>query len=394
MERTYNVFVDNGLYVLGHYLQKNINDIIIEDLKNSTSLFADKFIEYENCGYYKKNIDMGFHNSAYTQATKKGNTKQQNVLNQYNSILNNIGDDEFCTICGKKHIKLNPDASYLSSLSRCLMPRLHANTFVNYINNLQLVNICPICVYLSMLSLFNFNKAGASIVLYNSDDEEFMEDYTYEMQIKLVQNISMQATENKDKISNTRYIENTIENILNKHKLYNGYIQAISFYNGGQSETYLENIVTKKDLNFIGKINSMSLLSEFKEKWLFSYLVEGKLQKNYLYYVSDGEYKLKVSKELFNEIEKEYCRLSNEKLQLIKDICNKVYKTNAKNEVSQLKGVSNINQFENLLIKWNEEYKAKANQVLFEIEDFDKICNIKEYILVKNRMLVQFTLLN
>ena len=170
MERTYNVFIDNGLYVLGNEINKEVNEITLEDIKNSTNIFAKRFEQYANCVYYKKNVSMGFQNSAYTQGLKtkkERETRYEKVLNQYNLILNNIGNDEYCSICGEKHIKLNADINYIKSFTRCWMPHIHANTFINYINNLQMVNICPVCLYLSMISIFNFEKAGDRIILYN-----------------------------------------------------------------------------------------------------------------------------------------------------------------------------------------------------------------------------------
>jgi len=392
MDRTYNVFVDNGLYVLGNYLEKDINDITIEDVKDSTKMFSEKFIEYEGCGYYKKNIDMGFHNSSYTQKIPKGVSKVQNVKKQYDLILDNIGEDEYCSICGKKHIKINCNKKFLSSFSRSLMPRLHSNTFINYINNLQIVNVCPICLYLSMISLFNFSKAGNAIVLYNSDSDEFMENYTYEMQIQVIQNLLSNTPERKEKISNFKYIEKTIENIIHDNKKgYDGYIQAISFYNGGQSELYKENLISDKDLKFIEKLENESLLSDFKFMGLFENLIEGQLQNNYMSYVFNyNDEKLKISEELFKEIEEEYSKLNKNKLELIENICEKVYKTNNKNEVLQLKDISNLSQFEKLLVKWNENYMEKTNNILFQLNEYDEMCDFKEFQSTKNRMSIEF----
>lgn len=395
MNRTYDTFVDNGLYVLSYYLDKNIEEITIDNIKNSTEYFSNKFVEYEKCGFYKKNIDMGFHNSQYTQTGVKGSLKKDNVLNQYNLLLNNIGDDEYCSICGEKHIKLDIDEQYNKCLTRSLMPRLHSNTFMNYTNNLQRVNVCPICLYLSMLSLFNYNKAGSDIVLYDSDDNEFMEDMTYEKQLEVKQNIAMNTKEPKGKISNFKFIQNTIEHIINSKKLYNGYIKAVSFYNGGQSEDYSEELISKKDMIFINNLMKKSLLAEFKEKYLFNKLINNQLQTNYIPYVMDfNKGELKISKELFTEIEEVYNKLSQDKLQLVKNICKKVYSTNNKDEISQLKNISSIIDFQELLIKWSAQYEKIKHENMFDsIEDFDALCNFKEFKTIKNTMLMQFMLL-
>jgi len=422
MDRTYNVFVDNGLYVLGYYLEKDIKDITIDDIKNSTEIFIKKFIEYENCNYYNKNIDMGFHNSSYTQKTKKlknndinfefiknNNSKYHTnkdndfvledkysiVKYQFKTILNNIGEDEYCTVCGQKHIRTDLDKDYISAATRSLMPRLHSNTFINYINNLQRINICPICLYLSMISLFNFTKANSFIVLYNSDNDEFMEDITYDKQIEVTQNLAIQAKENKEKIDNISYTENIIESIINKGKLYDGYIQTVSFYNGGKDEDYSEGIISNKDLKFIKNLMGKSLLSEFKKEGLFEDLINEQIQENYISCVFDfNKEKLRVSKELFIEIEEVYSKLGG-KLELIKDICNKIYNNNDKDEIQQLKNINNLTQFQELLLNWNEMYKNKKNINLFnKIEEFQGLCDYKDFKTVKNTMLMQFMLLN
>ncbi|WP_243153372.1 hypothetical protein [Clostridium sporogenes] len=402
MERSYNVLIDNGLYILGHYLKKDIEDITIEDIKNSTELFANKFGEYENCNYYKKNISMGFQNSAYFQGLKKDKetkkvceTRVEKVKNQFDLILNNIGNDEYCSICGKKHIKLDTDINYISSATRCLMPHIHANTFANYMNNLQIINICPICLYLSMISLYNCTKTSDTLTLYISDDGDFMEDYTYQKQLELNQNIIAQAKESKKQKKYYTSIEETIQNIIHNTKIYDGYIQAISFNNSTQVEKYIESFLSNKDINFIKTLEEKSLLSEFKEKGLFKALINNNLQSNYLNCVFDyNKGKLRISEELFHDIEEVYNKLEKDKLDLIKNICNKIHKTNIKNEIRQLKAIDSLNKFEGMLLKWNEQYLKENNNNLFTLEEFDILCDYKKYKQIKNRMLAQFMLLN
>ena len=390
MDRSYNVFVDNGLYVLGYYLDKDINNISIEDIKNSTEVISQLFDKYNNCDYYKKNINMCFHNSYYTQKLKKLETRKEKIQKQYTAILNNLGNDEYCSICGERYIKLNLNDDYKTALSRCLMPRLHSNTFINYINNFQIINVCPICIYLSMLSLFNTYKSGKDIILYNSDNNEFLEDYTFEMQKQLEQNILIDAKElKKDKT-----IIESIDDIRNfKKQNYEGYIQIIKFYNGGQDENYQENILSNRDLDFIDKLENKSLLSEFKQKNLYYLLIENKLQNSYLKYIITDN-KLNISMELFYEIEEEYCKVNKKELQLIKDMCKKIYEINTKDEVKELNNIINLNQFENLLIKWNKQYNEETNYLLFDTDEFNNICNYKKFTFTKNRMIIEFMMLN
>ena len=67
MDRSYNVFVDNGLYVLAYYLNKDINDITYQDIENSIDLMSDKIEEFVSCEKYSNLKSMCFSNSTLTQ---------------------------------------------------------------------------------------------------------------------------------------------------------------------------------------------------------------------------------------------------------------------------------------------------------------------------------------
>lgn len=404
MDRTYNVFVDNGLFILANEIGKEIKDINLNDIKKSTKLFSEKFEKYLNCEYYKKNISMGFQNSAYTQGLKKDKktkeiieTRSMKVKNQYDLILGNLGSDEQCSICGKKHIKLNLDSSYISSFTRCWMPHIHANTFINYINNLQVVNICPICLYLSVISIFNFEKAGDRIVLFNSDDDEFMLDYAYSKYNEVETNMAMDLKESKEKSYSIKCIIKTIEQLIDDGKSYKGYIEAVSFINSAQTEGYEENILTNKDIKFVEKLTNKNLRDEFKIKGFFSDLIKGKLQNNYIFSVLKNLKSIYVddlSKELFNEIEEEYNRMRKDKLERLKDICKKIHDIDTLDEIKDLNKVDNQNSFEELLIKWNKLYYEHREDVLFNTDEFNNLADYKEFKSTKNRMIVEFMFLN
>ncbi|WP_242846379.1 hypothetical protein [Clostridium botulinum] len=398
MNRTYNIFVDNGLYVLANEIDKEIEDITLEDIKNSTDIFAKRFEDYTNCEYYKKNVSMGFQNSAYTQKLSSNEkNRAEKVQNQYNLILSNIDNDEHCSVCGEKHIKLNAQINYISSFTRCLMPHIHANTFVNYINNLQIVNICPVCLFLSMLSIFNFNKTGDRIILYNSDNNEFMKDYTYEKQIEVKRNIIMCAKECKEKTYYMKNITETIEKIVDEGNKYNGYIEAISFINSAQNEGYDEYLISSKDLKFMKNLTNKSLRNEFQGLGFFRDLITRRLQSNYTSCVLRNlrnSYNDNLSSKLLNEIEEEYSKLKKEKLDLIKEICEKIYETNDIDEIKELKSVDSGNKFEELLIEWNESYKDKKKEDLFDIDQYNMLVEFKEFKSTKNRMIIGFMNLN
>lgn len=379
MNRTYNIFVDNGLFVLANYLNKEIEQIQIEDIINQEEVkhFSDLFDKAYETEKYRGVAFSSFQNSSYTQST--------NVNKQFNDILNQIVDKgDVCSICGENTVP-DYDKVFISSLTKSMMPRLASNTFFNFSNNLKKQNVCPICLYLSMLSFFNIKSVLGQCVLFNSDNNEYLYDYTYEHDIELNRDIISNATKYK-KEKNITYrgeLSKLIESKINNNKIYDGYIEIVKFYNSSQGESYDIEILNKKDISFLKELMSISLLSEFKEKGLFYNLCKGILQKNYLSCVFQNE-QLKISKELFEKIEERYCRLSEKKLELIKNVSKQVYNKLSKDILKDLKGIDKLNQFEKLLIGWIESIPE-----LMTIEEFNSLCNIKEFSSIKNRMYVE-----
>lgn len=383
MDRTYNVFVDNGLFVLANYLDKEIKDIGIEDIVGSTSYFANLFDKAYETEKYRKVAFASFQNSAYTQSpTQEEKTKQVKVEKQYNLILANLGEGDICTICGKDTvIKYSKDL--LSAISKSMIPRLSSNTFFNFSNNLKKVNVCPTCLYLGMLSFFNISVIGGQCVLFNSDDDEYLYDYTYTHNVEFNRDILLNSKTDKERY--TQVIERYIVDLINNDKIYDGYINMTLFYNSSQGESFENDVLTKKDMRLLKELQSVSLLNEFTNQGLFYHLLKNRLQKGYLSYVFDFEKnELKVSRELFERIEARYNRLKKDKLELIKRVSGQVYKDLSISATKDLKGIDKVQQFEKLLISWMEEIPN-----LMTMDEFDSLCEVIEFSRVKNRMYVE-----
>ncbi|MCD3245231.1 hypothetical protein FDJ70_05950 [Clostridium botulinum] len=86
--------------------------------------------------------------------------------------------------------------------------------------------------------------------------------------------------------------------------------------------------------------------------------------------------------------------MKKEKLDLIKEVCEKVYETNDIDEIKELKSVDSFNKFEELLIEWNESYKEKKKEDLFDLDQYDMLVDFKEFKSTKNRMIIGFMNLN
>lgn len=401
MDRTYNGFVDNGLFVLANYLDKEIENINLDDIKNQNNLiyFSKLFEKLYKTEKYRAVAFSSFQNSAYTQSSKKKKNeeeddeksmiKSEDIYKQYDKILSQLIEEnkgDMCSICGKYTVP-EYDKVFLSSLTKSMFPRLASNTFFNFSNNLKKQNVCPTCLFLSMLSFFNIKSVLGQCVLFNSDDNEYLYDYTYEHNIELNKDIVLNAEKYKsDKKDSKTYrgeISELIEDKINNNKIYDGYIEIIKFYNSSRGESYQIDILNREDVIFVKDLMSKSLLSEFKEKGLFKCLLVGTLQKNYLSCVFQNE-QIKISKPLFDKIEERYSKLSKEKLELIKKVTNQVYEKISKDISKELKGIDKLNQFEKMMIGWIENIPN-----LMTIEEFNSLCNIKEFSSIKNRMYVE-----
>ncbi|HFD2043599.1 hypothetical protein ACSXAL_01445 [Clostridium perfringens] len=383
MERTYNTFVDNGLFVLAYYLEKNIDEVTIEDILNSVDLMEKEIKSTLSCEKYSSMAFSSFQNSQYTQAKKK-------VKEQFQLILNNLGDEEYCSVCGKKHIKGYEDLKYKKALSRCLSPTLSTNTFFNYSNNLKQLNICPICIYLSMLSFLNTRPLIGLCLLMNSDDDEFMYYITKEINEEREGNIRLNAKKDKanKEINVYKLKKEFIKDIIFNENTYDGYIEATIYLNTAQNESMQQELLTKRDMEFLRMLNKKSLLSQFDEKGLFFYILNGHLRNDYLSCVfnKDG---LKVSMELFQLIEEEYNKVGKNIIELIKRICKKVFESTETKEIADLKMIQTQSDFEELLVKWRGNIDN-----LMTLEEFEMLTDYKNYRRNKNRMLIEFYELN
>ncbi|MBO3375357.1 hypothetical protein [Clostridium perfringens] len=383
MERTYNTFVDNGLFVLAYYLEKNIDEVTIEDILNSVDLMEKEIKNTLSCEKYSSMAFSSFQNSQYTQAKKK-------VKEQFQLILNNLGDEEYCSVCGKKHIKSHEDLKYKKALSRCLSPTLSTNTFFNYSNNLKQLNICPICIYLSMLSFLNTRPLIGLCLLMNSDDDEFMYYITKKIDEERKKNIISNAKKDKanKEINVYKLKKEFIKDIIFNENIYDGYIEATIYLNTAQNESMQQELLTKRDMEFLRMLNKKSLLSQFDEKGLFFYILNGHLRNDYLSCVfnKDG---LKVSMELFQLIEEEYNKVGKNIIELIKRICKKVFESTETKEIADLKMIQTQSDFEELLVKWRGNIDN-----LMTLEEFEMLTDYKNYRRNKNRMLIEFYELN
>jgi hypothetical protein len=387
MERTYNVFVDNGLFVVANLLNKKIEDIEVKDIQNNTELFTDKIYDFTTCDKYSTIKDMSFHNSAFNNPAYRNNRKEK-IKEQFDIVINNIGNDEYCCICGEKHIRHNQDEEFLTKLNRAFIINGVADTFYNHSNNLQTVNICPVCILLGMLSTLNMRKSGY-IILYNSENNDFMYNLANERQSEnLVDIVSDLKFDDKNTIKlQDEILHFIVEKTIHKNNL------KVYKINNGKGEFYDEDLLTSEDLDLFNELYVEDFLHEFNENGLFYNLLKGNLKQTYMNKLVDFEKsELKCSKELIIFLEGRLSKLSKELNEIIKKVSMGIDDISNKDSLIELKKVSSANKFTELILSWVEIYKDKKGENLMTSEEFDLLTNRVKYISIKNKIIFELIL--
>ncbi|MFA7689130.1 MAG: hypothetical protein WCX96_03485 [Bacilli bacterium] len=360
MNRTHNPQIDNGLFVAEYYLKKDYKNITIEDLKENNELLC-KILENTLKNKNITTCEYTTHlNSALTQPKQK-------ILTQMSWLLDSIRNDKYCILCGEKtvNISIEIDRRYLEGIV--------SQTFFNHANNLNTVDVCPKCLYLSMLSVLNTQKIG-SCILYISDNDNFMRDVTKDIQLKITK---QSLCELKSVEKDTSFISACID-ILNKQDIYDtNYIIQYCFVNG-QNIYQAEKTIKTDQINLIRDIKSEGLLSEFISLNLFNNIYNNNSFVKSL--INLYNYNKKCSKEL-SEILEEYEMSENEK-KLVLKITNKLQEISIDKLKKELKLCDNKNKFESFLMKYQEEIK-----LFDDLNDIEEILSYKKWERYKNYIL-------
>lgn len=379
MDRSYNVFVDNGLYVLAYYLNKDINDITYQDIENSIDLMSDKIEEFVSCEKYSNLKSMCFSNSTLTQP--KGKVTLNEKLKGF---VKNQGD-EYCSLCGQYKAKVKiEDKEY--NIGRSYMPNLVANTFYNFSNNLQGLNVCPYCLVLTMYSILNC-RVSRYVFLYNSTSNEFMEDYTCSIQEENLTDVELGAKKEKEKYS----IVKLLESLVCKYNLFDGDIEQYMFNNSGQSQDIQVNNIKNSYVNLLMKLQKEALLREFKDLHLEIYILRGTLESNYLRKIYNLDKREKVaSDELIVFLNREVNVLKKVKIDIIKKLTDKLKTSDLDIDkiYKELKMLGKFYAYEDWLVNLNEMYYEKTGEKLFEAEDYIELDDIRSFRQIKNLILV------
>jgi len=354
MKRTYNEFIDNGLFVVSYYLKKDIQDITINDLKKTTDYFSNLAIKVLDNETLRNIVYTGYFSSQYEMSYrfmekyyKTFEKRKNNVYKQYNNLLNNVSDDKYCICCGEKQVNINIE------IGRNIIPDIVAGKFYNSANNLQMVDICPICCYLALLSIFNvipiITKKGTipSCVLYISDSNVVMKNITSKnMDLVLTQSLmnSIQIPKRQSLINITKDY-NLPDFILNNIS----YITQVNFINNKNGSSIEKDIINNNKILFINKLSNTNNLEFFKKFYLYHALLDDK----------------SMIKSIINQVNK-YLEEGD-----IENMCDLIEKYEIPNKVKVL-----INKTFNMIMSANDEDALRK-----EIKLCDTIAKFEQFLL-------------
>ena len=385
MKRTYNTLIDNGLFVLAYHLEKDIEDITKEDVFNSSDMMAEKIFEMLNCEKYANMKSMRFPNSALINPAFKSD--RLGIFKQHMDEFKNEGTDT-CAICGEKHANIELDIR-----GRSYFPNIVGDNFVNFGNNHKGVNICPTCLLLSIYSVMN-TRVNVNLYLFNSNDDDFMMEYTCKKQNEVIQDVRYKVGKEKK----TETAINVLVELVESSKTYEEYIEIYRFNNDNKSDRISDSEnVYKKQVQLIKKMQNKNLLSDFKMVGLSRLLLDNNI-RNFLSWIYDFNKgcmrDIKVSKketkqcskELFDFMKGEILNMDKSMMDLIKRIAENINKKgNVRNVIGTLKGVTTLNDFKDFIMDNIEDEDGS----IITSEEYMKLTNRFKWKDIKNLLLIE-----
>lgn len=376
MERMYDIFADNGLFILSHYLEKDIEDITYKDIEDSVEFMSRKVEEFVECEKYSNLKSMFLFNSAVSNPSMK-NVLLETVLKDF---LSQKGTD-YCMICGQNHANLG-----MSLKGRSYLPNRPGATYFNFSNNLHNINVCPYCLVLTTYSVMNC-RVNNHIYLYNSSDNEFMEEYTLQRQEENRQDILLKA---KKSTKNKNRLETLLE-MIDYNINFDSQVEIYRFNNGKTEDIGESEKIYSKNIELLRKMRNKSLLNEFRSLGLSWLIIDNKLGHNYISYIYDFEKeKLKCTKELYDFLNREVNMLDDKAIKLIDKITQKIIdaRLDIRKIRNLMKSVNSMRSFDNALMQIQEMYYEKTEDKLFDKNEYNELSNPRKYNSIKNMIII------
>ena len=376
MERTYDVFADNGLYVLAYYLNKEVEDVTHEDIENSIDMMGEKVEGFLDCEKYSNLKNMFLFNSTVSNPSLKG-VKLSTALRDF---LEQKGE-EYCVTCGEYHANTK-----MNFKGRSYLPNRPSGTFFNFSNNLHNINVCPYCLVLTTYSVMNC-RVDNHVFLYNSSDDDVLKYFTKLRQTENKQDIAIKAEKSKQ---NKKRLETLLE-LIDSNRLFESEVEIYRFNNGKTEEIPEAEKIYSENIKLLRKMENKSLLGEFRQLGLTWMIIDNKLKSNYISYVYDFENEeLKCSRELFDFLNEEINMLDKNTIELIDRITKSIVdaKLDIRKIRTTLRAVKSLKSFDNALMNVQEMYYEKTDERLFDKEEYNQLTNVRKYSSIKNMMII------
>lgn len=380
MERTYDVFADNGLFVLSYYLGKSIQDISIEDIEKSVEFMGDKTEEFLNCEKYSNLKLMFLFNSVVSNPSLK-NVKLKTILQEF---VEQAGDD-YCMICGGNHANIK-----MNLKGRSYLPNRPADTYFNFSNNLHNINICPYCLLLTVYSIMNC-RVNNYIYLYNTSDNNIMARITSRRQEENKVDIKQNAKKQKNKEDKKGRLELLLD-MIDENVISASEVEIYQFTNSGESENILDSEkIYHENVELLRKMRNKGLLTEFRQLGLSWMIIKNRLKSGYLKHVYDFDKDiLKCSKELFEFLNKEVNMLDKNIVDIVDRMSNDILDANldTKKIRANLKAINSIKSYTKELMYIFDTYFDNTNKKLFDTKEYNLLVDVRKYYEIRNMLLI------
>ena len=260
-------------------------------------------------------------------------------------MLDNVGNDKNCIICGEKRVNVE----FLPDNINVFMYGIPSKKqFFNRANNLQTIDVCPICLFLSYISFLNTQKVSYPFLCLSNSDE-FMRNITEQIQNKLAKD-QMMFTVIRELGSNFTDVLVNIES--SKYEISNiDYIDLIFFQNA-RTNYFSKFTITLDKLLALLEFKKCGLYKEFVGFNLFNAFLQDRFLINYLIDISD--LKLKCTAELFIKIKEVI--IMDKQIELVERLTEDLLEKNeAEVILKELKSCNSKIKFEDFILEHSKE---------------------------------------
>lgn len=389
---TGNPFVDAGIFALKTKLNKNINEITIDDIKSE----SEKISKIYTKNAWQKNMHSIFPNSKLVNNSLKGKRDEEyfKFLNEFINNIEPIQEEGSCIACGCRDAK--------EYYGKSIVPLTGSGSLKNYFSNaVDGADYCPVCVLLIQFSPLVMYGSGDKFILLHSNSEKVMKFWAK----NAIYNLDTQLASGNftgcfnDGISNSiNAIFEMIIKVIKSSELWEDENPSLNFY-------YFTNFNQGPDLEiYTLPTNVFNFLADIpiedRNNWN-SIINHGYINVNWSKIDGFDDYKNKANriyinlmnnksilKYFFNSsYKKVYCswnlvkkymgevrNMDEKRIECIKNVGDKlaayIKDNDSKNNLSRLEKASNYNDFRNVLRKILKNKIMSNDELLFTFDDY------------------------